>query len=750
MKKFALLAILGFLAACGPDDGDGGKSDSGKIGIDTDLQTDVVTKDPITGGGKTGSNPYPWNRYFVTEFDPVEVKKIRNLPGFVANNLRFVLRIAGHPTYGGAGKAVESNPLAAARLDYALSTGLSGAGQIVSIIDNGIRVTHEQFAGKTIYTSGGPPLTGDFHGTSVASVAAGSGNGGGTLGFAPSADLHLGYLDYNAPVNWSALGEYMRHASALGAVVSNNSWGLTSLTVKDVDVAAYFRNPQRAPYIDGLSHFATDGVIIFALQNEYDADSASLMAGVPLGVPDLEANWISVVNAVPTFDDDRILSAERLSTACLETARFCMTASGQNMVANHADDSSYSIAVGASFAAPQVAGSVALLAEAFPDLESAQIRDRLLATADNGFFTHTGTLKFAPGITHGYNEEFGHGFLDLRSALLPIGQPVVPMADGGSLDLGKAAIAAGPASGDGLSRSLAVVNVVSLDQLHGSFTLSGSALGGSTGGPNVAATALSASTQAGAGGTRSRLNDAIRNGRSLAGHRGMLSDPSAAELLGSSEMALHSTDDGLRVAALGGNGTAGLALSQDLDLGVGALRLGFASMQSEGSVMGVTVPGREADVRSNTHALRLDLVSKIASNTALRLNGEMGSATGNGAGMVTGFSDVSYNRFGVAMDRADVAQSGDVLSVLVRRPVGITRGSARMELPVGYAKGETSFSTQKLQLSPAARQIDLGFEYGAPIGPNGNLTVGMIYSRNHGNIDGQSATSGFVGMHFRM
>ena len=86
------------------------------------------------------------------------------------------------------------------------------------------------------------------------------------------------------------------------------------------------------------------------------------------------------------------------------------------------DDSNgdYASLSGTSMAAPIVSGSVALLSEAFPNHTPSQLADRLLASANNDFFTATGTTTFLNGITHGYNSEFGHGILDLNAALSPI------------------------------------------------------------------------------------------------------------------------------------------------------------------------------------------------------------------------------------------------------------------------------------------------------------------------------------------
>lgn len=736
------------LAACNSDDEGTGASVGTDIAPSFFGDLTLPRTRPLDVDETTmGDNPFPWDRYFVTSFNPTEVGRIRNLPGYLANNFSFDLGgINGHPLYGGSGAQVNSQPLTAARLDYALSTGLTGAGQIVSLIDSGVRLSHEQFTGKYIYTSGRPLSAGDFHGTAVASVMAGNGTNGGTLGFAPGADLHQGYLDFDGSVSWTTLGDHMRDAADLGAIVSNNSWGLAGGTVRNTNRSSFVIDA--SPYIQGLRSFAPDGVIVFALQNEYGANSASVMAALPLAVPDLESNWIAVINAVPVFNDDRIQSAVRVSTACLETAQFCMAANGQIMVASEEADNSYEVGVGASFAAPQVAGSVALLAEAFPDLSAAQLRDRLLATADNGFFSHDGVVTFAPGITHGYNAEFGHGFLDLRSALLPIGQAVVPTADGGAIDLGVAAIISGSATGDSLTRALGAVDIVTTDQLHGSFTMRGDVLSGTDIRVDLAEMALTEALQTDMGESRRNIHAAIRSGGDLVSFSTGWHDITGANLLGGESVVLTTPGDDFGASLLTGESVTGVALHRTFDLGAAQAQVGFATMQTQGAILGITVPQAVGEVSSVTNALYVDIATPLSDRTALRMTAEIGVATGQGGGVLGDVSPLFYDRVGVSVARADVGTAGDVLSVFVRQPIAVTSGSARMDLPVQMAAGEVRFASHDIGLAPAERQLDLGFSYQVPVSRSGDLILGMMHSQNNGNFMDQSAVSGFVGVQF--
>ncbi len=280
LQRLLVFAVLILVAACR-----GGGDSSSTIQTDLGPDLSVTIADLIVEGPTTGDLASPWNRYFVSSYDADKVAAMRDHPGFRANDFSWAGR--------------RSNPLLASRLDYALSTGLTGAGQIVSLIDNAVRLNHEQFAGKTIYTSGSAPASGDYHGTAVASIMAGTGDAGGMIGIAPAADIHQGYLDFNSGISWTSLRDHMNAAADVGAVVSNNSWGLTGQTVANNNVATYFNDRNRRRYVDGLRNFAQDGVIVFAMQNDVAATSASLMAALPLGVPDLEKNWIAVINAIP-------------------------------------------------------------------------------------------------------------------------------------------------------------------------------------------------------------------------------------------------------------------------------------------------------------------------------------------------------------------------------------------------------------------------------------------------------------------
>ena len=66
---------------------------------------------------------------------------------------------------------------------------------------------------------------------------------------------------------------------------------------------------------------------------------------------------------------------------------------------------------------------MALLAQAFPNHTPEQLTDRLLASANNTWFTPSGHTTFTThgaSIKHGYHETWGHGVPDFYAALSPI------------------------------------------------------------------------------------------------------------------------------------------------------------------------------------------------------------------------------------------------------------------------------------------------------------------------------------------
>lgn len=106
--------------------------------------------------------------------------------------------------------------------------------------------------------------------------------------------------------------------------------------------------------------------------------------------------------------------------------------------------------------------------------------DRLLASADNSFteFTADGVVIFGNGVQHSYDDEFGHGIMDLYAALQPITISMVRMITGSELSragigtvftMEESVLRSAVALGDALKLGLQGENGYVYDDLDGGF-----------------------------------------------------------------------------------------------------------------------------------------------------------------------------------------------------------------------------------------------------------------------------------------
>src|SRR5690606_18767581 len=131
-------------------------------------------------------------------------------------------------------------------------------------------------------------------------------------------------------------------------------------------------------------------------------------------------------NRIAAFSNRAGVSAERY-----------ITAAGVNVI-TACDGSSCWRVNGTSFSAPAVAGALALLLDAFPNLTGREAVEILLQTArDAG--------------AAGVDDVYGRGLLDIAQAFQPIGATAVPTASGASVSVTTQRFAyTGAAFGDAL------------------------------------------------------------------------------------------------------------------------------------------------------------------------------------------------------------------------------------------------------------------------------------------------------------
>jgi type VII secretion-associated serine protease mycosin len=258
--------------------------------------------------------------------------------------------------------------------DYGFTTAWTssqGEGVTVAIIDTGVNGDIAELRGAVVGgtdvsglgTPDGQTPVGDDpdHGTMVASLLAGrgTGEGNGVIGVAPQADLLTASVAFGQDTgavksNDDQIAEAVRWAVDNGADVIN-----MSLT----------RNTRDWPesWDDAFTYaFDNDVVVVAAAGNR---GSGTSEVGAPATIPG--------VLTVAGVDRDKNASFDASS----QGISIAVAAPSEDLV-GVLPDGSYVQWSGTSAAAPIVTGLVALIRSEYPDLDAANVIERLIRTAD--------------------------------------------------------------------------------------------------------------------------------------------------------------------------------------------------------------------------------------------------------------------------------------------------------------------------------------------------------------------------------
>lgn len=390
----------------------------------------------------------------------------------------------------------------------AWQAGATGSGQTIAIIDTGIDIDSPEFAGRILaasrdVTSGGRTVDAtDDHGTNVALVAAGARNSSGILGMAFSAPLLVLRADEpgscvgTGPSTGepdctfldSSIARGVDAAVASGARVINISLGGTGGITNNLRDAV-------------VRASAAGVVVIVAAGNGGDGAEPGVDPNQPsafaAAVRSAGGNNVIIVgsvdegNAISSFSQRAGSQAAWYLTARGERV-CCVYENGRIFVGNDASGSFNLVFSGTSFAAPQVSGAVALLAQAFPNLTGQQIVRLLLDSARDAGAAGTDNV-------------YGTGILDIAAAMAPRGAMSLPGATA-MVRLGRDTAVGSPAMGDALANA-GPVTAVALDSFARAYNV------------DVGAGMRSAAIQnrlAGAVGTGARNSSVDAGGLSLA------------------------------------------------------------------------------------------------------------------------------------------------------------------------------------------------------------------------------------------
>jgi len=618
----------------------------------------------------------------------------------------------------GASFGFNSFSLAAGRIEYAHAIDITGQGKIIAIRDQGYDTSHQELSDKTIYYSGGTTkdtIAFSSHGTAVAGLAAGSDT---YIGAAPDAMLLLS--SWNDESDASSV----LTAEANGAIVQNNSWGYVcdGDAFDECGVNDYGANILSSSYRTALRNYAGDeGIVVFSASNRENQTQATIMAALPVLMPELEEGWLSVINVArrydATYDDqfrDRASDISLISSGCLEAARWCIAADGTSYIANANDLTGYAIGTGTSYAAPRVSGAIALLSQAFPTLTSKELRNRLLVTADNGFFaSDTGnisTMTFAEGITHDYHWVYGHGFLDVRAALLPIGSVTTTAKSGQSISFDQPLLVSGQASGDAVKTALSDVSYYGRDALEGGFAIKAASLAASLSVPTYPVW---------------QRSDPANGGQSTFDMANGITLPLEAASLNGLQLLLPRTS----------NGDIGARFASVTSTPQGDLSFAVSHIAKARDDLGLAVIAGNT-LTANQTTIEAEWTHALSDSLALGVSGLAGVSRSGGNELLTDYETLAYNSLAIDLTKRNLFAYGDTLNLFLRQPVAVISGSATFSIETAGDGGKAALSDLKLDFAPNAREVEIGFDY-LTQGPWGETWAwSASHKQNAGNYAG--------------
>ena len=329
----------------------------------------------------------------------------------------------------------------------AYDQGASGLGVLVADIDTGANPNRPDLAGAIsplstdIIAGRNQPVGTDPHADEVSSVLGARFNNMGTLGVAWASTI----LSIRADTGPKSTFDDSDVANGIEYAIANHA--------KVINLSIGGTDPSSLAFQHALQDAVNAGIAV------------TISAGNDSGVnPDFPAALASdprfaglVIAAGAVDRSGKIASFSNLAGTA---ANEFLVAPGVGLTAD-CDATSCEIVSGTSFAAPQVAGALALLLQAFPNLTPQQAVSILLNSAQNV----------------GPSSTYGRGLLDIAAAFQPMGTMSVPQATGPMVVVnnpnvpggaGLQTALTGTAFGDAISRSQAL-QTIGYDSYHRLF-----------------------------------------------------------------------------------------------------------------------------------------------------------------------------------------------------------------------------------------------------------------------------------------
>lgn len=684
----------------------------------------------------------------------------------------------------------------------AWQAGANGTGVTIGIVDSGINTANAEFSGRIASASRdvvrSRPLTNadDDHGTQVALVAAAARNNSGVMGIAWNATIQMLRADTEGSCTGTDgctfaddnIAAGIDAAVAAGARVVNLSLG---------------GDPASAVLRNAVARAATAGaVIVVSAGNE----GKSTDEGVDPNNPDPLAK--SLLDSAPgnvlivgSVDGNGVLSdfsnRPGNSAASVLMAQgegvCCVYEGSQIKTTSNAQGTFVTVVNGTSFAAPQVSGAVALLAQAFPNLTGAQIVSLLLRTARDAGAAGTDGL-------------YGRGILDIANAFSPQGATGLAGTQV-AVSLGDLAGTSSGAMGDAMTG--ASLGTVMLDSYQRAYKLNlaaglragqarlplHEALAG--GGRPVAldasgfALAFTVDRRFGAVPLRlapgegqqarvlassvvTRLDRSLDlalgwkvSAESLTARLQQRQEPQFL-VAGMASGVFTRPETG--VAARYRLGTLGLTVSAERSLLVrsdplrerredrmtqfglvldggrgGALdwRLGLGLMREERTVLGARFADALGGGGATTAMVSPGLGWRFGKGWVLGATGSLGFTRIDSGAVATGGSRLVSSSWSVDLSREGVLAGGDRLAFRVSQPLRVERGGLELNLPVAwdYATQNATFARVPLSLAPKGRELDAELAWATAMW-GGDASASVFFRKEPGHFAGAADDGG--------
>jgi hypothetical protein len=443
---------------------------------------------------------------------------------------------------------------------------------------------------------------------------------------------------------------------------------------------------------------------------------------------------------------------------------------------------------GTSFSAPTIAGAVALLAQAFPNLTGSQITNILFQSADDLGAAGTDSI-------------YGRGRLNIARAFQPIGPTslagsqtaVSTFSNGDMPSVAGDALKREPLGAvilDGFNRAFVLNLAATLHQAQQDTPLAHALLGNArlgqaTAGPISVAMTVTQRNNLGRGFALEQMGigpDDARQARLVAGSAIARLDRKTAVAFGFSEGAKE-MERSLRDAE-----PNAFLIAKDIagETGFAARRGGSLAMRREFGPIGVTVSGetgnvwQDQEIRTSAFGSPYRFASisvdhRFGGNSISAgfsrldekqtlLGGRMGTALGGGGAKTTfldlearhdfgrgwsagltarrGWTSFAAGSFQTGAYAFDVAKRGvlgnsDRIGLRLAQPLRVEKGGFAMLLPTAYDYStETATSSlSHFSLTPTGREIDAELSYGSNVlGGNGWLGANLFARRQPGHI----------------